>query len=228
MIHLITHRSLHLCLGSLVRQRGRTAELEVHWVWRTFWDGKFHSGTCLRGSDCNTLPDLRSTCCGHRSPTKVVNHVLQCGNNKLSGNKAISMLMTPRLPKEIISHFFSSFAKNAFLIENYHHMLFDFFNTLANFPPRSDNPCGSVYILSLEVIESCFALLFSAAKRLHEASHGKPIKLNDCLDVQLFFELCNLGEEFAISFLGSYNILNSVIYENGPWPQIIAWCPMRK
>lgn len=224
MIHLITHQSLHLWLGSLVRQRGRTAELEVHWVWRTFWDRKFHSGTCLHCSDCNTLPDLSSTSCGHHNPTKVVNHVLECGNNKLSGNKAISMLTTPWLPKEIISHFFSSFAKNAFLIENYHHMLLDFFNILANFPPLF---CG-VYILSLEVIESYFALLYSAAKRLHEASHGKPIKLNDCLDVQLFFELCNLGEEFAISFPGSYNILNSVIYENGPWPQIIAWHPMRK
>lgn len=135
MIHLITHQSLHLWLGSLVRQRGRAAELEVHWVWRTFWDRKFHSGTCLHGSDCNILPDLRSTCCGHHSPTKVVNHVLQCGNNKLSGNKALSMLMTPRLPKEIISHFFSSFAKNAFLIENYHHMLLDVFNILASSPP---------------------------------------------------------------------------------------------
>lgn len=225
MIHLITQQSLHLWLGALVRQRGRTAELEDHWVWRTFWDRKFHSGTCLHGSDCNILPDLRSTCCGHHRPTKVVNHVLQCGNNKLSGNKAISMLMTPRLPK--LNHFtlFQFFCQKCIFNWKLPPHVLDFFNILANF---SSLFCGSVYILSLEVIESCFALLFSAAKRLHEASHGKPIKLNDCLDVQLFFELCNLGEEFAISFPGSYNILNSVIYENGPWPQIIAWHPMRK
>lgn len=44
-----------------------------------------------------------SSCSGHHSPTKVVNHVLQCGNSKLWGNKSISMLMnpTPLLPKEI-------------------------------------------------------------------------------------------------------------------------------
>lgn len=102
---------------------------------RTFWDRNFHPGTCLHGSDCNILPDFRSTCCGHHSPTKVVSHVLQCGNNKSSGNKAISMLMTLLLPKEIISHFFSSFAKNAILIENYYHMLLDIFNFLANSSP---------------------------------------------------------------------------------------------
>lgn len=41
-------------------------------------------------------------------------------------------------------------------------------------------------------------------KQLHAACqnfHGKPIKLNDRLDVQLFFELGNLRDNFAISCL---------------------------
>lgn len=126
---------LHLWLASLVWQRGRTAELEVHWVWRTFWNRNFHPGTCLHGSDYDILPDFSSTCCGHHNPTTVVNHVLQCGNSRLSGNKAISMLMTPRMPKEINSQFFISFAKNAFLIENYHHIFLNILNISANFFP---------------------------------------------------------------------------------------------
>lgn len=108
------------------------------------------------------------------------------------------MLMAPRLPKEINSHtFFSSFAKNAFLIENYHHMLLDIFNILDRilfiylFEEQHFLYYASVYSFSFEVKKKKTPIpdspLFSAAKQLHAASQGKPIKLNDCLDVQLFF-----------------------------------------
>lgn len=107
MTGLITHCSLHVWLRSLVWQRGKTAQRYVHEVWRTFWNRNSHPGTCLLGSDSNIFPDIRSTCSGHHSPTKVVNHVLQCGDNKLSWNKTISMLMTRQPPEETNSHNFS-------------------------------------------------------------------------------------------------------------------------
>lgn len=77
----------------------------------------------FNGHDSNILPDISSTCSGHHSPTKVVNHVLQCGDNKLSGNKAISMLMTRQLSKKKNSHTFSVFCQKCILIEYYYHMI---------------------------------------------------------------------------------------------------------
>lgn len=40
----------------------------------------------VRGLNQDILPDMGTTCSGHQSPTKTLNHVLQFGNNKLSRN----------------------------------------------------------------------------------------------------------------------------------------------
>lgn len=108
------------------------------------FEGPFWTAICIpppvtdHGSDPDILPDSRSKCSGHQSPTKTLNHVLQFGNNKLSRNKTMSMLMTLWLRdwgKELIHtiHFETSVFRSFVLKVIFYKKEFDHKSTQSTF-----------------------------------------------------------------------------------------------